>query len=161
MWTRPFKDSLPFQLWILIMAEPKQMKLHGLAIMSTPQHIKCQWCEYGRDPVRQGVCAACHAKLKNLLRGSQWHKLRLARLRDPATAFCNGWKLIKTDSTVHHDCRQQIPLPATIIDHIVPWKFKPSLFWEEENLQSLCVDCHAAKSNQDGSYNNSPRRNQQ
>lgn len=146
------------------MAEPKQMKLHSLKVMTVSQHVKCQWCEYGRDPGRAGICAACHRQFKLLLSSTMWRRLRSARLSDPATSFCRGFDLVISLDGVagltHYDCQQQIPVPAYIIDHIDPWRYKPSLFWEPTNHQSLCLDCNAKKTQMDGSFDHSPRRNQ-
>lgn len=138
------------------MATPKQMKLHNLKVMTTSQHVKCTWCEYGHDPGREGICAACHLKCKRLLQGAMWHKLRIVMLSDPATSLCSGWY----HAGVTHECRNQIPIPAYIIDHIQPWRYKPSLFWEPTNHQALCPDCNSAKTQADGSFDHSPRRNQ-
>jgi 5-methylcytosine-specific restriction protein A len=35
---------------------------------------------------------------------------------------------------------------AAVVDHIVPWKGDRSLAIDPDNLQSLCVSCHNAKS---------------
>lgn len=31
---------------------------------------------------------------------------------------------------------------ATVVDHIIPHKGDPELFWDENNWASLCADCH-------------------
>jgi len=33
--------------------------------------------------------------------------------------------------------------PATCVDHIIPHKGDPVLFWDENNFQSLCGSCHS------------------
>ncbi|WP_278244315.1 HNH endonuclease [Caldisalinibacter kiritimatiensis] len=35
--------------------------------------------------------------------------------------------------------------PATVVDHIVPHHGDEALFWNEDNLQSLCKLCHDRK----------------
>jgi 5-methylcytosine-specific restriction protein A len=36
--------------------------------------------------------------------------------------------------------------PADLVDHVVPHRGDPSLFWDElNNWQSLCSSCHARK----------------
>lgn len=142
------------------MAVPKQMKLHNLKVMTTSQHIKCTWCEYGHDPGREGICAACHKKFKLLLQATMWRRLRRAFLSNPDTAYCQGYKLVRGPDTVLIPCRQQIPAPVSILDHVLPWRYYPSLFWLQTNHQGLCLDCHAAKTQADGSFDHSPRRNQ-
>lgn len=34
---------------------------------------------------------------------------------------------------------------AAVVDHIVPHETDPKLFWDANNLQSLCPTCHNAK----------------
>lgn len=139
------------------MVEPKQMKLHNYKVMTTPQHVKCMWCEHGRDPGKEGICSACHLTFKRLLNCVAWRTLRRTMLFDPATSFCKGYLLPGLVNTVLIPCRQQIPIPAFIIDHIEPWRYKPSLFWEPTNHQAICLDCNAAKTQADGSFNHSSR----
>lgn len=35
--------------------------------------------------------------------------------------------------------------PATVVDHIVPHRGDPKLFWDERNWQPLCKPCHDRK----------------
>jgi 5-methylcytosine-specific restriction protein A len=35
--------------------------------------------------------------------------------------------------------------PASILDHVVPHRGDPVLFWSESNWQSLCATCHGIK----------------
>lgn len=35
--------------------------------------------------------------------------------------------------------------PATVVDHIVPHRGDPLLFWDQENWQALCKGCHDQK----------------
>ena len=35
--------------------------------------------------------------------------------------------------------------PAIILDHIVPHRGQPRLYWERTNWQGLCVHCHGVK----------------
>ena len=35
---------------------------------------------------------------------------------------------------------------ATELDHIVPYHKRPDLFWDTDNWQGLCADCHQKKS---------------
>jgi 5-methylcytosine-specific restriction protein A len=36
--------------------------------------------------------------------------------------------------------------PSEVVDHIIPHKGDPNLFWDVENWQGLCVVCHNIKS---------------
>ena len=35
--------------------------------------------------------------------------------------------------------------PATVVDHIVPHRGDMLLFWDQENWQALCKECHDQK----------------
>lgn len=35
--------------------------------------------------------------------------------------------------------------PATVVDHIKPHEGNPEMFWDEDNVQSLCKPCHDSK----------------
>ena len=39
--------------------------------------------------------------------------------------------------------------PATVVDHIVPHRGDHALFWDEQNWQPLCKDCHDRKTGQE------------
>jgi 5-methylcytosine-specific restriction protein A len=34
---------------------------------------------------------------------------------------------------------------ATVVDHVIPHKGHPDLFWNESNWQALCKPCHDRK----------------
>lgn len=36
-------------------------------------------------------------------------------------------------------------MPATVVDHIIPHRGDQVLFWNKENWQPLCKDCHDRK----------------
>jgi 5-methylcytosine-specific restriction endonuclease McrA len=45
-------------------------------------------------------------------------------------------------------CHGSVGRLATVTDHIVSARVRPDLFWDENsNYQSLCDDCHRAKTN--------------
>jgi len=142
------------------MSEPKQMKLHNLPVMKISQRCKCVWCEFGRDPGKTGLCRPCMVSTKKLLQGTQWRRLRLSMLSLPENLYCTGFKLALPSGIVSHECRHQIPKPCYIIDHIVPWQFSPSLFWEPTNHQAICEDCHGRKSFLDNTHDISPQGQQ-
>ena len=41
---------------------------------------------------------------------------------------------------------------ATVVDHIVPHKGDPILFWDRTNWQSMCKSCHDAKTAREGRW---------
>lgn len=41
---------------------------------------------------------------------------------------------------------------ATVVDHIVPHRGDPKLFWDENNWQALCKRCHDKKTGNEDSH---------
>lgn len=63
--------------------------------------------------------------------GSKWNKARKRFLKKhPLCAEC---------------AKQGRYVTATDVDHIVPHRGDPALFWDENNWQPLCHRCHSAK----------------
>lgn len=59
---------------------------------------------------------------------AKWHKLRAKQLQNnPLCAFCYAQGIIKE---------------ASIVDHIKPHRQDINLFFNPDNLQSLCKRCH-------------------
>ncbi|MGN8738508.1 HNH endonuclease signature motif containing protein [Bilifractor sp. HCP3S3_D3] len=44
--------------------------------------------------------------------------------------------------------------PATVVDHIVPHRGDPKLFWDRSNWQALCKRCHDKKTRK---YDSQPK----
>lgn len=60
--------------------------------------------------------------------GGVWQAARAAYLaRHPLCVFCEKKGRIE---------------PATVVDHVVPHKGDPKLFWDRKNWQPLCKTCH-------------------
>ena len=38
--------------------------------------------------------------------------------------------------------------PATVVDHVIPHRGDRKLFWDEQNWQPLCKECHDKKTGQ-------------
>jgi 5-methylcytosine-specific restriction enzyme A len=58
----------------------------------------------------------------------EWHRRRRLQLKiEPLCRFC------KKEGRV---------VAARHVDHIIPHKGDVHLFWDEGNIQSLCVTCH-------------------
>lgn len=64
---------------------------------------------------------------------SKWQRARRRFLRRPENAFCVRCKAKGTY------------VKATVVDHIVPHRGDPVLFWDEFNWQPLCKSCHDHK----------------
>ena len=47
--------------------------------------------------------------------------------------------------------RHGIATPATVVDHIIPHRGDPKLFWERSNWQALCKKCHDRKTGREDS----------
>jgi len=71
--------------------------------------------------------------------GSRWRKARRSfLLRNPLCARCAAKGIVRQ---------------ATVVDHIVPHKGDPDLFWDEKNWQPLCEECHNIKTaTEDGGF---------
>jgi 5-methylcytosine-specific restriction protein A len=54
---------------------------------------------------------------------------------------------------LHHPvcaiCRQAF---ANILDHVVPHRGIPRLYWDQSNWQGLCVHCHAVKTSKETNH---------
>ncbi len=62
------------------------------------------------------------------LYGHSWRQIRARRLKQfPLCAFCA--KIGKIE-------------PATVVDHVIPHRGDEELFFDTDNLQSLCKHCH-------------------
>lgn len=54
------------------------------------------------------------------------------------------------------ECQKKgIITPATDVDHIIPHRGDKKLFWDSNNWQSLCHECHSRKTvTEDGGFGN-------
>ena len=106
-----------------------------------PKHPK-RPCRYPGCPnlCESGTyCPEHSAESPDRLRGSatergydaKWRRARKLFLqRHPLCANCLS---------------QGIVTPATVVDHIVPHRGDRALFWDENNWQPLCKNCHDQK----------------
>ena len=79
--------------------------------------------QYSTDRVRGGADARGY--------NAEWRRARKAFLqKHPLCAECR--KVGKLT-------------PATVVDHIIPHRGDRKLFWDENNWQPLCKDCHDRK----------------
>lgn len=125
----------------------------------TLQTSGCSWCLHEQRPaytteildlelggrkivkyIGQGICEYCVHMMKRKLQTPGWSSER--RVFFDKKQYCC-------------DCEiRGVLVPAMILDHIVPWRFAPDLFWETNNWQGLCFDCHDAKSRLEQTYDN-------
>jgi 5-methylcytosine-specific restriction protein A len=70
--------------------------------------------------------------------GSRWRRARTAFLaQHPLCADCQ--------------VRGRV-VPATVVDHVVPHRGSPEVFWNDANWQGLCKRCHDAKTAREGRW---------
>lgn len=63
--------------------------------------------------------------------GRRWQKARVGFLsRHPFCAECG---------------RRSKKTLATVVDHVIPHRGDPKLFWDHDNWQPLCTRCHGQK----------------
>jgi 5-methylcytosine-specific restriction protein A len=65
--------------------------------------------------------------------GRRWRKVSAAYLRAHPLCECR-------------ECKEAgRPVPATVVDHIVPHRGDQDLFWDETNWQAMAKPCHDRK----------------
>lgn len=73
--------------------------------------------------------------------GSKWNKARLAFLAEHPTCECERCKASGQ------------PLPADVVDHIIPHRGNQKLFWDMKNWQAMNHVCHNRKTaREDGGF---------
>jgi 5-methylcytosine-specific restriction enzyme A len=101
--------------------------------------------------VSEGYCAACKSAGKGVERrptaakrlyGSRWQRFSKVWLQRPENLFCVGYP-----KGVHGERL----VGAQVPDHIKAHKGDAELFWDEGNLQPLCIPCNSRKAaNEEG-----------
>ncbi|WP_052098093.1 HNH endonuclease [Paenibacillus stellifer] len=84
--------------------------------------------------------------------------------KDRGTAAQRGynrdWQRARVHFLQQHplcaDCERRGKVAvANVVDHIIPHKGDPALFWDRGNWQALCTPCHSRKTvQQDGGFGN-------
>jgi 5-methylcytosine-specific restriction enzyme A len=70
--------------------------------------------------------------------GPRWRRARAAFLaQHPLCAACQA------DGRI---------VPATVVDHVVPHRGNPKLFWDRGNWAPACKPCHDAKTAREGRW---------
>lgn len=78
--------------------------------------------------------------------------------------YTNRWHRARTSYLTSHPlCAECLktgrPVPATVVDHIIPHKGNQALFWDESNWQALCKSCHDTKTaKEDGGFRHESKR---
>ena len=99
----------------------------GCPFLCEPGQVYCRnHIRFSTDHVRGGADARGY--------DTRWRKARKAFLQlHPLCAEC---------------MKEGKLTPSTVVDHIVPHRGDPRLFWDEKNWQPLCKDCHDRKTGQ-------------
>jgi 5-methylcytosine-specific restriction enzyme A len=68
----------------------------------------------------------------------------------PGLHYGRRWQRVRDQFlSTHPACaacaRAGVLEPASQVDHVIPHRGRLELFWNWDNLQSLCVRCHARK----------------
>lgn len=133
-------------------------------VLAPPMIVGCSWCHSQIEPLitselvdgvtryAGGICDQCVQVFHDLLCCSRWQKLRRQRFAvEPYCRYCFTGVHDAPMPPVDHltgVCRYSTKdtlTPATVIDHILPWRYFPSMYWDANNLQSLCKLCHDDK----------------
>ena len=89
------------------------------------------------------------------------HRLRRGRekrLSAHAMGYDNRWRKIRKIFLESNPLCVVCKRPATVVDHRVPHRGDPGLFYNEHNFQSMCKSCHDAKTaREDGGFGNEKR----
>jgi 5-methylcytosine-specific restriction protein A len=104
------------------------------------------------------VCAepGCHALVKS--GRCPVHDLKRQYYRDhprgssTARGYGQRWRKARARFLREHPWCVLCGAPATIVDHRVPHRGDPRLFWDERNWQSICKPCHDSKTAREGRW---------
>ena len=78
------------------------------------------------------------------------HKSQYMRENAAQRGYGSRWKVARKHFLDRHplcvECLKNGKMtPATVVDHIVPHRGDPRLFWDNANWQALCKSCHDHK----------------
>ena len=78
--------------------------------------------------------------------------------RGYTSAWSKAAKCFLIEHPLCAECQRQGRItPATEVDHIIPHKGDKQLFWDQDNWQALCHECHSYKTvTKDGGFGNAP-----
>lgn len=88
------------------------------------------------------------AKRQERIRKARDQRIQEADARRPNASqrgYNTAWKKARLGYLSRHPICVVCGKPATEVDHIIPHKGDLKLFWDVENWQSLCHECHSRK----------------
>lgn len=69
-----------------------------------------------------------------------------------------AWRKARAEFLARHPFCVECGAPATVVDHIVPHRGDPIIFWDRRRWQSMCASCHGRKTvARDGGFGNARR----
>jgi 5-methylcytosine-specific restriction protein A len=69
-----------------------------------------------------------------------------------AQGYGQRWRRARARFLRAHPLCVRCGAVATVVDHKVPHRGNPTLFWDEANWQSMCKPCHDAKTARQGRW---------
>lgn len=124
----------------------------------------CGWRGCGRLTAGR-FCPEHQAQYDQSMRDRQRETDR-QRGSSASRGYGRGWQKARADFLREHplcecpDCQAGVRrvTPATVVDHIVPHRGDPALFWDRKNWQAMSAECHNRKTaREDGGLGNRRR----
>ena len=102
-----------------------------------------------KPPLHRSAGAKSAAELKR--------QLDRERLSAARRGYGPRWRRARASFLARHPlcmrCRAAGRIePSTTVDHVVPYRGNPVLFWDETNWAALCKRCHDAKTAREGRW---------
>ena len=110
-------------------------------------------------PLRKCIEPGCRKLIRGSARCAEheviakrdaWRRADASRLSSSKRGYNARWRRFRQYWLARHplceECmRRGRTTAASVVDHIVPHRGDCELFWQDGNVQSLCVSCHARK----------------
>lgn len=93
-----------------------------------------------------------HKSLETMCRQRKRQTIRKASKEYHYLYETREWRAKSKDFLIEHPFCVVCGERATVVDHITPHRGDLSLFWNDSNLQSLCVRHHNAKTRQEKKF---------
>lgn len=92
-------------------------------------------CEIHRKAADKQAADRQEHQWQSMYQTSTWRAMRLAQLaKEPLCQEC---------------MKEHRLTPATVADHAVVHRGNPALFYDPDNLQSMCASCHSSKTDRE------------
>ena len=88
--------------------------------------------------VAAGVLCACQIEQRR----ERNARFEATRPSASARGYNGSWQRERSIFLKANPACRRCTAPATVVDHIMPHKGNPALFWNRANWQPLCQRCH-------------------